>query len=292
MRRSVRFGLLLAVVCLCVAPPSFSQDADPGAEERLADAINAIDFGVPSTPAFELLPDRPGEVVHILTARDFQSNIAMIFDGNQVRPAFAFDARPFVGMGGTLVDYNESFGRRLAWRTVMSIGSAAAPDRTEDALLSVGFRVPLIDHGDPRASMTHINGLESAYIDAMDTQPRFDESLGAYTRRLAEASVRADSIRNDFHNMKWNALKLDVGFAGMFRLRDRRLDKENFFNDRAGFWLASGLPLLGTAGQLMMSAKLSWSRADSAAAESSRQVVGARARIFVTESMESSADKI
>lgn len=259
-----------------------TNQAEIPSSKWIEELVNSINYGVPSSPAFELLPDKPSEVVHIQTGRDVQTNIHNIFDGFKLREGFAFDARPFVWFIGSLEQYNRNLWRRMAWRSVFSVGSAADPKVDNDVLLSLGIRVPLIDKGDPRTRLDHLRELEKAYKDSFSNQPPHDESLEEFKARTAGAATKADSIRKDWEATTWNAFKVEIGLAGMLRAKGRNVNKDSLDKERIGFWVGAGFPIKRRS-QLTISGKLSWSQTNSTILESARYSLGVRARFFLTK---------
>ena len=247
-------------------------------------AINDINFGVPSSPAFELLPEKPSEVVHILSGRDIQTNLGTVFDGKQILGGAAFDVRPFVWFCRSLTSYNKSPLERVAWRSVFSIGTAVDPQNNEDVLISAGLRVPIIDNSDPRMNLIHLRKLDEAYQDYFNNseQPPFDETPAEYKKRLEEnVSGITDSIRKDWEADTWNAFKLEAGIAWMIRARGRSIKTDSLASDRLGFWLATAIPL-ADVGQLALSAKATWANTDDVFTEAARYSAGAGVRFFIT----------
>jgi len=278
MHHKILFRLIwLAAISFVSLDAVQAQNKD--AKQQISEFVNGVGYGVPSTPAFEILPDKPSEVVHLLTPNDFQTTIKSIFAGSRFRPGFAFDVRPLSRFAGSLERYNKNFISRVAWRTVLALGSAADPNDPADALVSVGMRIPLIDKADPRTRLDHINRLEQAYEEVFGKQPNFDESRVDFEARIAPARRRADSLRQNFEKSNWNAFKVDLGFAEMWRAKNNRFNGNSLGHERFGVWSAAGFPL-SKQGQLTMSAKLSWRETSPFNQESARHVAGGRARFF------------
>ena len=95
---------------------STEQSDEEKKRERVASVLQPGYFGVPSSPAFELLPDKPSEVTHLLTPRDFQSKAMAWQENGKLLVGVAVDTRPFVASAGDLTSYARSWRRRVAFR--------------------------------------------------------------------------------------------------------------------------------------------------------------------------------
>ena len=189
----------------------------------------------------------------------------------------AFDARPFVARAGDLTQYASNYGRRLAFRTVLSAGTATAVKGSEDILVAAGLRIPLVDFGDPRADTLYQDTLSAGYRAAIAKQgaPPFDASPDLLEARAKVASKALELRREAYARRTWNALKLDLGLAASGRALSGRTDVDSARSERAGIWSAFSVPLGGVA-QLTLAGKSVWARTDSITDESLRAVAGAR----------------
>lgn len=240
---------------------------------------NATSFVVPSSPALELLPDKPDEVTHISTSQDVSTNILpLITNGTNLQQGLALDGRPFIYFGSMNLDkYRKSAFAQIKWRTVLSAATAGIPN-SKDTWLSFGMKVPLIDKGDPRASKELVSKIEAAYARALgERPPPFPPHPDSIRARSKYASDKCQSLREEFIKSHWNALKIEIGGAYMFKAIDSKLDA--LYGNRMGVWVASGIPL-GQNGQLLVNWKYSSVKADSVNQESSRSVLGAKVRFF------------
>ncbi|MDB4950521.1 MAG: hypothetical protein JWM27_3170 [Gemmatimonadetes bacterium] len=273
-----RFFVGVALFSLTAVHRSAAQ-ADRGS---LAALVSAVSYGVPASPAFELLPGQPSDVVHVVTPADFRAHLASWVVGGALQNGVGFDLRPFVGTVGSLRDYQTHPRRQILWRTVASMGTAPLAKGSSDMLVSGGFRIPLIDRGDPRADTDFISDLEAAYRRGLGSlQPEIPESTPdpALKARFAAASESADVQRKKFTDQHWNARKLDFGIAGALRAAGGHLDPQNLSGNRAGIWLAFVQPL-GNSLEWTTSGKQIWVRPDSTSSETSRSAVGTRLRLF------------
>ena len=253
--------------------------------------ISAVEYGVPESPAFELLPDRPSEVVHVVTPKDFKSAFSSWHDGSKLRVGAALDARPLVRQGGTLDQYQRSWWRQAAFRSVLSAGSAMAVEGSSDVVVAAGLRIPLIDRGDPRADAALVERLAQAYVRALEAlgPPPFDATLETFIARSAQASAALDTIREDYRKTHWNALKLEIGVAGSVQASSGRLARDSIQLGRVGVWGAVAVPMLRT-GQVTVAGKTVWPHSEVPTDESNRSTVGGRLRLFPTEQLSLSAE--
>jgi hypothetical protein len=279
-----------------------------GAQGGLLGALNAVGdsakrtavlqhldprlFGVPGSPAFELLPAQPTEVPTVVTPADFQTNVRSWVQDGRLKAGAAFDSRPFVTSVGALSSYR---GWRAAlFRTVMSAGSATSLQGERDVVLAAGFRVPAIDRGDPRADTAYQGRLSRAYDAALARlpQPGFNVTLAEIQQRSVKASAALDTVRSNFAASHWNALKLDVGVAASGVVAGGKLSLDSAQSRRAGVWAAfSGpLPRQGGVAQWTLSGKALWAQADSALGERRHYSAGGRIKAFASDRFDLQAE--
>ncbi|MEP7233857.1 MAG: hypothetical protein ABI778_01055 [Ignavibacteriota bacterium] len=265
------------IILLCFFCTISSVSAQP-----VTSILQSTSFGVPSSPAFELLPGAVSQTVNLITPHDVQANILSLYDNGHLRTGAAFDARPFAGFATSLKAYQKDPLQQVAWRTVASIGTAPAGDKSSDVLLAAGLRIPILDFGDPRSDAGYIATIEKTFTQYLRNHPLpGDASDEDRTARLVAASDSTQAVRSAFIRDSWNALKLDAGVGILARSIGGSFT--HVLSDRAGFWLALGLPVTSAA-QLSLSAKLtSWIRTDSANTEATHTLFGASARIFPAE---------
>jgi hypothetical protein len=276
-------GVLIAVSVNC-----FGQDS-----KKIEKLINDVYYGVPSSPAFELLPDKPSEVTHLATPHDIVSNITNFIDGGKLRTGVAFDIRPFAYAVGSLSAYQKSKIKQILWRTVFSVGTSPKGKDNNDTFLGAGLRISLIDDGDSRASSTFIKELENAYVKELDKlrPPPLSGPIEVFQQRAAsvENSDSLKNIRNSFLKKSWNAKKWDVGIAISSNAASGSLKTDSLKYDRFGLWTAFGLPITKIA-QLTISGKTSWISTKLSSEESNRSVAGARARFFLADWLATSGE--
>lgn len=278
---------LAAICCITFWPVTlYGQNA-----EKVSELVNSIGYGVPTSPAFELLPEKPNEVTHLVSPKDVSSNVSNFLNGTKLRTGFAFDIRPFAYSVGSLGQYYNNPFKQVLWRSVLSVGTSPAEKGSNDAFLSAGLRIPIIDRGDPRASEKYITQLTDTYAKAVEDlgQPPFDMTLEELQRRSEEASKPLEPIRKEFLESTWNALKVDAGLALMWRAKSSDIKPDSLMRDRIGGWVAAALPI-SKKGQLVLSGKSSWIVTNKKEQETSRYVTGARIRFYLTEWLSASIE--
>ncbi|HEX7241159.1 MAG TPA: hypothetical protein VF263_12875 [Longimicrobiaceae bacterium] len=287
--RLVRRAAALLALLVAAAPGAAGGQAVP--RDSILALVNPVHFGIPTSPAFALLPEQPGEVPHVVTPSDFQAVLKSWFDGNRLKVGAAFDSRPFVRSAGDLRSYARSPLRAALFRTVVSAGTAAARKGSDDVLMAVGVRFPLIDRGDPRADSAYQERLAAAYTAALVSlgPPPFDAGPEVFAERRRQASAALDSIRRRYAAEHWNALKLDVGLAGSVRTAGDEPRADSLQGRQGGIWSALSLPL-ERFGQLTFSGRAVWSRADTATDPTGSYTAGARARLFASDRFAFSAE--
>ncbi|MCI0429406.1 MAG: hypothetical protein L0210_02530 [Rhodospirillales bacterium] len=283
---------VLALCCLLGINGEISAQDDPDAKRAtISRLISTVEYGVPDSPAFELLPDRPSEVAHAVTPKDFKSALSTWRDGQKLRIGAALDTRPLVRSGGSLAEYQTSWFRQAAFRTVLAAGTAAAVEGSTDVVIAGGLRIPLVDRGDPRADPTFNQQLAEAYAKGLEDQgpPPFDATKEQLAERAAIASKAIEPLREAYRRNHWNALKVDLGAAGSVQASKGLISRDSIQADRVGIWGAVALPIV-RMGQLTISGKASWLHTDSLVDESSRQSFGARLRVFPSERLSFSGE--
>lgn len=289
MSRSPRAWAASALCAIALLRPG-GAGAQQVTRNDLAGFLSTVSYGIPSSPAFALLPDQPTEVEHIETPHDFQSGVVSWLDGKRLRTGVAFDFRPFSSVG-SLRTYQRDPHRQALWRSVLSAGTAPAEQGSADVLLAVGLRVPVIDRADLRADSNAVDRLEDAENEALLKigRPPGDLTPGQLRERADSVAKLTQGVRDSIVAAHWNRFKWDVGLALAARARGGEVMQDSVFADRGGVWTAVALPL-GRSIQATGSAKLTWARADSVGGETSRQVVGARVRILPNGGMALSAE--
>lgn len=270
-----KFNTLSFILCITLCIAEFSS-AQP-----VTSVIQSTSYGVPSSPAFELLPDNVSQVVHLVTPHDIQTNLLSLYDNGHLRTGAAFDGRPFSGFAKSLQSYQKDPLAQVAWRAVASVGTAPASDNPSDALIALGLRLPILDFGDPRADAAFIAKIEGTYNKYLtDHQLPGTASDQDRLNRLKAASDTCQAVREEFIKNSWNALKFEAGVGFVARAVNGSLLSPKLLSDRAGFWAAFGLPV-ADFGQLSVSGKFTtWIRTDSATQETHRSLFGASLRIF------------
>jgi len=255
-------------------------------ESSVSRIINEISYGVPTSPAFELLSGKSSEVVNLLTPQDFASNINNLYDGKKLRTGAAFDFRLTVfSKNLSLRKYQENYGSRLLHRSTISLGTSPDSEIKGDVLLSGGLRISLIDKSDARNNSKFLNDLNQAAL-SMIVAPVLglsDEENIGIQEDIAERRNLLQPIRDRFYKDNWNQWKLDVGSAIMLRSKSGALKSDSLSSDKFGLWIAGGIPLY-QLGQLTASGKIARTiNADLGGQESGRETIGARVRFFLPE---------
>jgi hypothetical protein len=289
---------LAAVLALAAHAPRLGAQvagtaaADSAKREAVLQHLDPRLFGVPGSPAFELLPSQPTEVPTVVTPADFQTNLRSWVQDGKLKAGAAFDSRPFVSSVGDLDSYR---GWRAAlFRTVMSAGSATSLQGERDVLLAAGVRVPLVDRGDPREDTAYQARLARAYDGALVRQgpPPFTATAADLQRRSVKASAALDTVRSNFAAAHWNALKVDLGVAASGVVAGGKLTLDSAQSRRGGLWASfSGpLPRQGGFAQWTVSGKALWAQADSAASEREHYSAGGRIKAFASDRFDLQAE--
>ncbi|QMW01503.1 hypothetical protein [Spirosoma foliorum] len=265
--------------------PVFSQDPQS--------LVNSINYGIPVSPAFELLPSKPSETSNLVTPKDVYTTIPSFISDGKLKTGVAADIRPFSYWVGNLAAYQNNKLKQILWRTVVAVGTAPAVTG-DDAYLSTGLRTTIIDKGDPRANRAYIDRLVTAYangLGSLPTPPSFNMTQDQLNQRAIQAAqaselgmLNADTERENILKDSWNAFKVDVGAAYMVKAVNGSFQSDQLKADRWGIWVASGIPI-GKKGQLSITGKTSKVlSATSNQSETSRHVAGGRLRVFICKS--------
>lgn len=291
MRQAQRLGVWISALSMLLVTAARGQDSssDKASAAQTALAALFLDYGVPATPAFELLPDKPSQVTHPTTPKDVASNLATWFQGSKINSAMGLDIRPLAGFAGSLEKYQASEISQLLWRAVLSAGTAKRDTTSSDVLIAVGLRIPILDRGDPRADRNYVKALEDAYLTAVGPPPFEPMSAESLAARQKKGSAAADSVRRKHIRDSWNAMRLDIGLAGSMVARSASTARDSVRSDRGGFWVGGSYGL-GAIAAFDVTAKLSWARADQDTSENARHLVGANVRVFPTDWLAASAE--
>jgi hypothetical protein len=313
MNRPARQLLRLAMFGLGVTPSVTLAQAtflsDSGQKRKaIAALVNEVDFGVPATPAFALLPSQPSQVPHLEAAADLVGQVHQWYDGSRILQGAAMDARPFVGLAGPLVNYRAHPAQQALWRTIVSVGTAAATNKKNDVIVAVGARIPLVDRSDPRASWKFIDSLNVLWkhvSDSIALERRwysFDPTEHPVPNPLAFtldtlslldslAETQVKDLRDGYRRQVRNAFQLDVGLAGSLRALSGVVAKDSVQQNQGGVWVAAAFPV-SSIGQLTISGKGSWSHRDTVVDESARYVTGMRFLAFLNTKVAASAEYV
>jgi hypothetical protein len=226
---------------------------------KIKKMLGDITFGVPSSPAFELLPNKPSEVTHLTSASHVAAHVTNFINGGKLQTGAAVDVRPFAYTVGSLKQYQSHAVKRIFWRSVLSVGTASESQSNSDVYIGAGLRIPIIDKGDLRANPHFTELIESYQLLIMGKQPQPDsgESSTHYKARIASMNDvdGMKKLRDSLIQSNWNALRLDVGIGASNRAASGFVKSDSLFRDRVGLWLAMGLPL-SKYGQLTFSGSL------------------------------------
>ncbi|HET7463868.1 MAG TPA: hypothetical protein VFJ82_21610 [Longimicrobium sp.] len=285
-----RRGWAAALALLAAVPwGRAGAQAQPGSG-AIESLVSQISFGIPSSPAFALLPGQASEVQHVVTPHDFQSAISTWTTDGKLHAGAALDFRPF-STAGSLREYQQHPSRQIAWRTVFSAGTAQAADGSTDVMVAAGLRIPVIDRADPRADPAVVRRLENAYQAALLAQgpPGLNATPEKFVQRADSAAKLIQPVRDSIAAANWNRLKWDLGVGLAARAHSGVFRQDSLTADRGGFWTSLAVPV-GSAIQASGTAKLTLAQADSAGAERVRGVVGGRLRVFPRGALALSAE--
>jgi hypothetical protein len=274
---------LIMLISLFILSQANAQDST-----AIKKILGEVTYGVPSSPAFELLPNKPSEVTHLSSASDITAHISNFISAGKLQTGAAFDIRPFAYSVGSLTEYQQQSLKRVLWRSVFSLGTASENQTSSDVYIGAGLRIPIIDNGDIRADPRYTTLLEAYQLQSLGKypQPEFGETSAHYMSRVAQLKDLTDmkKLRDSLIQNNWNAFRLDVGIGGSERAASGFIKSDSLFKDRAGLWLAFGVPIT-RKGQLTVSGNTAWINAKADTAENNRSIIGARARFFITDGL-------
>ena len=286
--------LLLLSLGALARPLLASAESSPDSAAIIA-LVMSVPYGVPSSPAFELLPNKPDLVTHASTPNDFQAGLVSWLDGSRMRVGVAADTRPLVRAAGSPSNYRRHWWRQAAFRMTLAAGTALATSGSKDVITSFGVRVPIIDLGDSRADPKFAQSIIEAINQGLSSgeQPRLDETLAQTQARIDRASnlPEVDKIRGDFSRLHWNSPRVELGAAGSVTSREGALQGTDR-STQGGVWVGISGPLWRgcRVGQLTALGKSIWSRVSADSDETDRKLGGARIRGFWSESFTTSLE--
>ncbi|MCD8739837.1 hypothetical protein LT679_04420 [Mucilaginibacter roseus] len=281
------YKIYLLVLLSSIAISGYAQPGAGDGAAAIKELLTAVNYGVPASPAFELLPGKASEVTHLNFAHDIGVNAGTFFNGSKLQAGAAVDLRPFSFTGGDLKQYQENYLTRLAWRTTVALGTTSGKSGGNDVFLGVGLRITLIDKSDPKNDKAFTQKLADAYDSVLfKITPDLEETLEQFQERvdMAGKSPSVQRIRDEFTANTWNALRWDVGLGASDRAASGYLKRDSLFRDRIGLWSALGLPL-GKKAQLTISGNSAWVSHRNDTTERHRYVAGARARFFLSSAL-------
>ena len=215
-------------------------------------------------------------------------HVGSFVSGSKLQSGVAIDARPLAWLVRGLTDYQQHPAKQILWRSVFSLGTASASQQSNDVYIGAGLRIPLIDKGNLRADPRYTTLLEAYQLQALGKypQPEFGETVEQYEARIAPLKDLKDmkTLRDSLLAAHWNAFRLDIGMAASEQAASGYLRGDSLFKDRAGVWLAVGMPVT-KIGQLTISGNSAWTHALADTGETNRSIAGARARFFITDGL-------
>ena len=238
-----RFTLLLIVILWSLSTTIYGQTN----RDNVAAAINNAYFSVPESPAFALLPNKPSEITDLATPHDFLAQLPVFIDGDNLRTGVALDFRPFALAPKNLslekYQQKKNWLKRGLWRTSVSLGSIPIPE-SSDLNVSLGIRIPIIDKADPRNNKKLQKDLQDTYLDWLEEQGPlpFDATSSDAQARLDAKKPALKEIREAFVKNHWNATRLTLGLASMWRAENSSFKRDSIEGDKVGGWIAYSAP--------------------------------------------------
>lgn len=283
MKKKCFIAIMVTFCYLLSTKNSLAQDST-----KVKSLLNTVGYDVPSSPAFELLPNKPSEVTHLSTGKDIVTSVNNFIDNGKLKAGAAFDIRPGAYFAGNLHAYQSSMVSRLLFSSVFSVGTASESTKNSDVYIGAGLRIPLVDLGDPRRSREFIAAVDTAFIRAERRHHpmHINETDNEKKLRFAQIDKEAnlDSIYKRFTADHWNALRWDIGLGVSDRAASGYLRSDSLFKDRAGIWTAVGLPINinhQPIGQITISGNTAWASPQQDTSENNRSLIGARAKFFI-----------
>jgi hypothetical protein len=287
MRKYYFFTVIATACCVLSTKESLAQDST-----KVKSLLNTVGYDVPSSPAFELLPNKPSEVTHLSTGKDIVTSASNFIDNGKLKAGAAFDIRPGAYFAGNLHAYQTNFVNRLLFSSVFSMGTASESSKNSDVYIGAGLRIPLIDNGDPRCSREFIAAVDTAFIRAERRHHPMHNPETDNERQLRQAQIdreaNLDSIYKRFTADHWNSLRWEIGLGYSDRAASGYFRTDSLFKDRAGIWTAVGLPINikgQPIGQLTISGNTAWASPQQDTSENNRSLIGARAKFFIANGL-------
>ncbi len=264
----------------------FLQNALNTKKDSLEILYNSSYFGVPESPAFALLPDKPGEISNLVSPKDFISFVPTTISDGKIKTGIGADVRPFSQNVGDIKTYWDKPLKRIMWRTIASVGTSPLED-SEDSYLALGIRIPIIDKGDPRNHRSRVLAIENQINDIMEKEgpPPFEPDSIWFAKRNKKIDSLTNSKWKEFKNENWNAFKLNVGIGNAWLLSSSSIKSDSISQNRLGAWIAASKQLTKND-QLIVSANRSFiDTQDVDSLERARSVVGLKYRYIFGEKL-------
>jgi hypothetical protein len=246
--KKVLFVIFLLQISFFLANPARGEGQDTLLQARDA----WIDLPVPSSPTFLLIGVTPSLGYRPSTIREFSISFTNANNYN----GYALDIAPYAILKGRnlkIQDYNK-FHHQILSRTQISLGTIQEGGFWwKYSHIGFGFRIALIDRGDPRLDEILVNEIASL-IDKTLEQPTPvpDNSGNGEGVIIAGLRDKIDYLRAKSQKRNWNKTRVEIagafgGAAPEFRLND-------FEIDGLSTWL-TGAVGIGGWGQLVAHAR-------------------------------------
>lgn len=246
-----RRSLLLMAVLLSPCIPAAAQQSQ-------ADRIREgeLDLSVPESPAFTVLGVSPETVIRPESPRTFASSLLNGVDQNgNFQTGVAIDTAPYMLFAGnkvTLKQYREHFPTRMLARTQVSFATTkGTTDSDQSARLALGFRVTIVDRGDPRRDRTFAEDLGRAASEVMvrlgPVPPKDDKAKAEWIQTVESELEKASApIREAQKKRSWNRTAWTIGGAPSW-ISDTGSSNDFSWNG-GGVWTSLAYGFEGTKG--------------------------------------------
>jgi hypothetical protein len=219
---------------------------------RYVDSLAKFE-SIPTDLVLDMMGIGPSQITHPGTSSALLNTLIPISDlKGRLKPAFAVSVAPYQLFAGTSIsiyDYISNWVDRFYANSQISLGTAPTKQIDSSLDFGIGLRLVLINTGDGRLNVEHINDLvnkASAILAANPLpapgDPNAPAKLAANAKAVADqveannAKVAAPTAAQDHE--RWNSTFLEFNVGTVFRASEALISKSA--HDRTQLWLNGG----------------------------------------------------
>lgn len=236
------------------------------AQQQAQSIARSTEFGIPTSPAFDLLAVNPSQISRPNNIRDFK--VDWSFRSWRLKPNIAVQAQPvweLVYNRPNLTRYRRAspFMKTLS---TLDVSAGTIEDDVSSRRASIAVKLNLFRQRDPLKDMTLFVGIDTAYAARAEMQQaelrrlkNLRREAGLSLLQKSALSIKMDSMRqvidldaraqkeriravaDTYIKSYWNASHLDVAWGKVFSYQNAALDSLTLRGKASALWVNGSL---------------------------------------------------